>query len=210
MLLQMHWSARRGYLEHPTGKPYTDDDIGRMAGIESEEVGKILSEMEDRYGVFSRDENGVIFNRRMVRDSEISAKRREAGMKRRPLFVGTFAEQNGDFAEQNREQNGNFAEQNGNFAEQNRDFAEQNREQKQPGGNFAEQNGDFAEQNGDFAEQNGDFAEQNREQNAPAGNFAEQNGDFAEQNPSKSAPRAVRRTRILTPIFFFYSYSSKI
>jgi hypothetical protein len=49
-----------------------------MCGVETEKVEKILDELE-ALGVLSRDENGVIFNRRMAREGEISDMRSAAG-----------------------------------------------------------------------------------------------------------------------------------
>ncbi len=75
----MHWAPRRGYLEHSTGQPFSNEDIGRMLGMPRSVIDKTLYEMEHKYGTFSRDEMGVIFNRRMVRDTDISLKRKVAG-----------------------------------------------------------------------------------------------------------------------------------
>lgn len=94
MLLQMHWAARRGYLEHPTGEPFSSSDIARMVGMPLVSVGKMLDAMENRYGTFSRDEHGVIFNRRMVRDTDISNKRKAAGrLGGNPNLVGNEVNQ---------------------------------------------------------------------------------------------------------------------
>lgn len=79
MLLRMHFSKRRGYLEHETGKPFSADDIARLVGMSVSQVNRHLYEMEHTYGTFSRDEDGVIFNRRMVKDTAISQARKTAG-----------------------------------------------------------------------------------------------------------------------------------
>jgi hypothetical protein len=110
MLLHMHWASRRGYLEHPTGEPFSAHDIARMVGMPVASVVKMLDAMEHRYGTFSRDTHGVIFNRRMVRDTEISEKRRAAGrLGGNPNLVGNevnhTAKQNGNLLNQTSNQN---------------------------------------------------------------------------------------------------------
>lgn len=94
MLLQMHFSPRRGYLEHSSGQPYSTEDISRMIGIREKKVQNLLTEMEEKFGTFSRDENGVIFNRRMVRDTAISKIRKEAGSKGGNPALGNLDNQN--------------------------------------------------------------------------------------------------------------------
>lgn len=76
MLCKMHW--RNGYLEHPTGAAFTPDDLARSTGHQLKLITALLAEME-RCGIFSRDEAGVIFCRRMVRDRRISSVRSAAG-----------------------------------------------------------------------------------------------------------------------------------
>ena len=88
MLCRMHWAARRGYLEHPSGSPITPEQLGRMVGETVENTLGMLTEMEHS-GLFSRDENGVIFNRRMARDSAISEVRRNAALKKNHKDRGT-------------------------------------------------------------------------------------------------------------------------
>lgn len=67
LLCLMHESERRGYLVHSTGKTVTDEQLARMTGGDLAEVRKLIRELED-CGVFSRDESGTIFSRRIVRD----------------------------------------------------------------------------------------------------------------------------------------------
>lgn len=114
MFLQMHWAHRRGYLEHVTGEPFTAEDIARMVGMPLSAVNRHLIEMETKYGTFSRDEHGVIFNRRMVRDTEISAKRKAAGsMGGNPVLVGGLDKQNPDLDKQNENLVNQMSNQNG-------------------------------------------------------------------------------------------------
>jgi len=108
MLLHMHWAPRRGYLEHASGAPFTSGDIARLLGIREKKLEIFLKEMHEKFGIFSRDENGVIFNRRMVRDTEISLKRKEAGSKGgNPTLLG-LDNQNPDPPPDLDKQNGNL------------------------------------------------------------------------------------------------------
>ena len=67
MLCLLSGSGRRGYLQHVTGKPVSDEQLARMTGGSSEQVSRLLQELEDS-GVFSRTEHGMIYSRRMIRD----------------------------------------------------------------------------------------------------------------------------------------------
>lgn len=80
MLCLMHESARRGYLQHATGKPVTQEQLARMTGCSSEQASRLLQELIDS-GVCSCTEHGSIYNRRMVRDEQKRAKCSEAGKK---------------------------------------------------------------------------------------------------------------------------------
>lgn len=104
-LCHMHFARRRGYLEHPNGNAISEAELARMTGASLHEVQRCLVELE-RCGIFSRDESGVIFNRRMVRDTEISLKRKAAGKAGgNPLLVGKLDKQNQDLDNQNPNQN---------------------------------------------------------------------------------------------------------
>lgn len=92
MLLTMHFSARRGFLEHDNGTPYSEEDVALLIGETPAKTRAILAEME-RKGTFSRDENSTIFNRRMARDSKISEARRKAVENRKWRPVNTDAQQ---------------------------------------------------------------------------------------------------------------------
>lgn len=77
LLCKMHFASRRGYLEFPNGSRYEIHDIARLIGEPLVVAKRLIGEME-RKGTFSRDDRGCIFNRRMVRDTHISAVRRQA------------------------------------------------------------------------------------------------------------------------------------
>ncbi len=67
LLCLMFESDRRGYLQHATGAPVTNEQIARMVGCSVEQALRALQELED-CGVFSRTRDGIIYSRRMERD----------------------------------------------------------------------------------------------------------------------------------------------
>jgi hypothetical protein len=69
MLCFMWESPRRGFLQHPTGKPYTPQQLARLVGCSEDEVSRVLTELQDA-GVFSRTTTDVIYCRRMERDEK--------------------------------------------------------------------------------------------------------------------------------------------
>lgn len=73
MIALMHTSERYGFLLI-NGKAPSDRQLQRQTGAESlEEIGKLIAELEQE-SVFSRDPEGVIFSRKMVRDAKLFAK----------------------------------------------------------------------------------------------------------------------------------------
>lgn len=62
------------------GNPLSPDTLARMVGASVQDVESLLAELE-RNGVFSRNRNGVIFSRRMVRETKKSKIARENGKK---------------------------------------------------------------------------------------------------------------------------------
>jgi DNA-binding transcriptional regulator YhcF (GntR family) len=72
-----HEALPYGYLSI-NGKPMTDAQLSRMVGVSPAVLNKSLKELEDA-GVFSRDDSGVIFSRRMVKDEHIRSVRASAG-----------------------------------------------------------------------------------------------------------------------------------
>lgn len=77
MLCLMHESDRRGYLQL-NGKPVNAEQLARMTGGSTDDVSRLLQELDDS-GVFSRSEHGIIYSRRMVRDERKREKCVEAG-----------------------------------------------------------------------------------------------------------------------------------
>ncbi|MDE2029183.1 MAG: hypothetical protein KGI97_01325 [Alphaproteobacteria bacterium] len=62
------------------GRPCSSTDIARLSGVSEQEVGSLLGELS-RNGVFSRDAQGRIYCRRMVRDNRKRQKLRQNGAK---------------------------------------------------------------------------------------------------------------------------------
>jgi hypothetical protein len=81
ILFRLHFSPHRGYLEHDNEKPFTEADIAALIKESVTKTRGVLAELK-RKGIYSVDERGCIFNRRMARESDISQKRRDASAKR--------------------------------------------------------------------------------------------------------------------------------
>lgn len=86
MLCLMHESENYGFLEifstnfeKKSEKNY-EKILGKLTGITAGKVKKLLYELES-FNVFSRDDRGVIFSRRMVKDQRIREIRMDAGSK---------------------------------------------------------------------------------------------------------------------------------
>lgn len=78
MLCWMHDSPVRGRLLKSTGVAFADTELSRMAGCTVPQLRKLLAELETS-GALSRDENGVIYSRRMVNDEVARARAAENG-----------------------------------------------------------------------------------------------------------------------------------
>lgn len=77
MLAVMSRSDRKGFLSI-NGKPMESKELAKFVGEFKDKVEELLIELE-YYNVFSRDTDGTIYNRRMVREAELSKKRAAAG-----------------------------------------------------------------------------------------------------------------------------------
>lgn len=77
MICLMHQCNPYGYLK-VNHKVILPDNLARITGLTLEVAQNYISELEEA-GVFSRDKNGVIFSRRMVRDEILRQKRAEGG-----------------------------------------------------------------------------------------------------------------------------------
>lgn len=71
-----------GYVCDDRGRPLTLDEIARVTNAGTvDEVAKLITGILDK-GAASRDRSGRLFNRRMVRDAEITAKKAALSAKR--------------------------------------------------------------------------------------------------------------------------------
>ena len=81
MLCMMHANtSRRGFLEKSAGNSVSQSELARACGLRTSEAAKLLAELEAA-GVFSKDEGGVIYSRRMVLEQEFREKCSAAGKK---------------------------------------------------------------------------------------------------------------------------------
>jgi hypothetical protein len=71
-------AKRYGYLETDDGKRLSIAELARQVGAARGTVDRLLHELEGN-NVFSRDDDGVIFNRRMVRETTEAATRKTKG-----------------------------------------------------------------------------------------------------------------------------------
>lgn len=77
MMCFMHQAPLYGYLIVGS-KGIDKGTLSRMTGVPLENIGGLLHELQQA-GVFSVDDSGVIYSRRMIRDEEIRRKRAEGG-----------------------------------------------------------------------------------------------------------------------------------
>lgn len=94
-LLCLMWeSPERGVLRSKSGSKTVPKRIAMMLGLKPFSCQKLIQELEEN-GVLSRDENGEIFSRRMVREEHLRRIRQEAGRKvGNPNLVNQNANQN--------------------------------------------------------------------------------------------------------------------
>jgi hypothetical protein len=77
IMLLMHESTERGKLLL-NGKPMPNEALARQLGLDNQILESSLTKILD-YGVASKDENGALINRRMVRDEEIRKIHKKCG-----------------------------------------------------------------------------------------------------------------------------------
>lgn len=78
ILCMMFLSPKRGVLLLSSGKQIDSKILARLTGEPEEKIKQLLAELEQA-GVFSRLEDGAIYNRRMYREALIIEQRRQAG-----------------------------------------------------------------------------------------------------------------------------------
>jgi hypothetical protein len=79
LLCEMSTSSNRGYLE-VMGEPASDESIAIACRCSLDQVRTLLPMLE-KAGVFSRDERGVVYSRRIVHDTRLNKIRAEIGRK---------------------------------------------------------------------------------------------------------------------------------
>jgi hypothetical protein len=79
MMCIMHQGSEYGHLK-VNGKVILTANLSRMTGSTIQETEGYLDELESA-GVFSRDESGCIFSRRMIRDEQVREARAAGGSK---------------------------------------------------------------------------------------------------------------------------------
>jgi hypothetical protein len=94
MLCIAHECEEYGKLKQ-NGMGFSHQTLAKLAGLSPQTCKKLLDELQ-RNGVFSRDEEGAIYSRRMIRDEYIRNIRAEAGSKGgSPFLLGNLVKQNG-------------------------------------------------------------------------------------------------------------------
>jgi len=75
------------------GHVFCHKTVGKLTGLRTDTVAKLTEELTQN-GVLSRDENGALYSRRMVRDEYVRKIRAEAGVKGgNPLLVNHLVKQ---------------------------------------------------------------------------------------------------------------------
>lgn len=80
LLCYMWESTERGIMVNPKGKPYTDNEVIRMVGLDNQNSDIWLTTIIDAE-VCHRRPDGAVYSKRMVKDEEIRQIRRETGAK---------------------------------------------------------------------------------------------------------------------------------
>jgi hypothetical protein len=87
MITHMHESDPYGYLT-AGGVPLTTQGLANLTGLTVAVAKRLLAELEEKK-VFSRDDSGTIYSRRMVRDEDIRTRRASGGkLGGNPALVG--------------------------------------------------------------------------------------------------------------------------
>ena len=83
-LCLMDQSHRRGYLEFPDGSAMSIRHLSKATGVSVKQLTRLVTELETS-GVFSRTQKGIIYSRRMVRDTAIREQNRRYKAKSRSM-----------------------------------------------------------------------------------------------------------------------------
>lgn len=84
----MHQSPERGYFLSESGHVMTDEMFARLTGFTAEEI-RVTRALLERDRVYSIDDRGIAFNRKMVREESIKKAARERQSKRRKKIKPT-------------------------------------------------------------------------------------------------------------------------
>ena len=77
------------------GRGFSHKTLGKLVGLPPQTCKKLLAELETNK-VFRRDEAGIIFSKRMIKDEYIRNTRSDAGSRGgNPLLLGNLVKQNG-------------------------------------------------------------------------------------------------------------------
>lgn len=126
MLCYMALSPQKGKLVWQNGAVWTEEDVLAVSQLGKKSFKLVFLELTQK-SVFSFDENGAIYNRRMVRDAELSRIRQLAGNKGVEARKTTvLVNQTDNFGQPNAEQNGSKPQ---NLVDQKSDFGQPKREQ---------------------------------------------------------------------------------
>ena len=80
LLCHMNESPERGVLVNHRGSAYNRSEIAKLLGLTADTINPLLDELEGQ-DVYSINEKGAIFSRRLVRDEEDRKQREENGKK---------------------------------------------------------------------------------------------------------------------------------
>lgn len=88
MLLVMHQSPERGFFLSESGQPMTNEMFARLTGYTTDEI-SVTRALLERDMVYSIDERGIAFNRKMIREESIKKAARERQSRKRQKIKRT-------------------------------------------------------------------------------------------------------------------------
>ncbi len=100
MICLMHEATPYGHLLIH-GQPPNEAQLASLTGIPSAELHDLVAELE-RFGVFSRTKEGVIYSRKLVRMASVSAKARKNGKRGGNPSLGKHEEKRGSLNQQDK------------------------------------------------------------------------------------------------------------
>ena len=79
MICYMWESTERGVMIKPTGKPYSNDEIIRMVGLDNQNSGIWLTYLLDNGICFKREIDGAVYSKKMLYQEQLRLIRKEPG-----------------------------------------------------------------------------------------------------------------------------------